>query len=667
MPQKEFNNVQIAPFFRWRFGDLCIKITIQYIHWGPMRHVIAGTAGHIDHGKSALVRALTGTDPDRLKEEQVRGITIDLGFAHLNLGDVQVGFVDVPGHEKFVKNMLAGVGGIDFVLLVVAADESIMPQTREHFDICRLLGVSSGIVVVNKMDLVDPEMLELVLEEVQETVAGSFLEKAEIIPVSSKTGEGIDRLKQAIHDLALAMRPRPSNRLLRLPIDRAFSIRGFGTVLTGTLTSGEIQKDQEIELVPGGLIAKVRGLQVHGEMTNHAMAGQRTAVNLQGVDLAQVERGMAVTVPHIFKSTQILDVRLSLLPSAKPLKNLVKVRFHQGTIEVLARVALIGQDMLAPGETTYAQLRLDTPVFCLHGDAFIIRRFSPTITIGGGVILHPNPSKHKSTDKKTLTALQGLDLGDFAEKIPVLLATAPKRAIDMNELNSLLGLPGPEINKICANLAKSGKLVLIPASSPILVLPHIIESLQKETLAQISGFHKENELQKGISKEELRKRFYDDLPIEVFRYCLDGLVEKRRITFLEDAISLYGREIQLTPEAEKIRESIETAIKDGDFQPPSLSDLQQSLPANPEEIRRIFFWMIKEKILVKLSEDVFYHKSTLEGIKQQIKAKFAPGAKFGVAEFKDLFDITRKHAIPLLELLDRERFTRRVGNDRVLL
>ena len=373
-----------------------------------MKHVIVGTAGHIDHGKSALVRALTGTDPDRLKEEQLRGITIDLGFAHLSLGDVQVGFVDVPGHEKFVKNMLAGVGGIDFVLLVIAADESIMPQTREHFDICRLLGVNTGIVVINKTDLVDPEMVELVIEEVAETTAGSFLEKAEIIPVSSKTGEGIDRLKQAIHDLALAIRPRPSNRLLRLPIDRAFSIRGFGTVLTGTLTSGEIQKDQEIELIPGGLTAKVRGIQVHGTMTGHAIAGQRTAVNLQGVDLAQVERGMVVTVPRIFRSTQILDVRLSLLPSAKPLKNLIKVRFHQGTLEVLARVALIGQDTIAPGESTYAQLRLDEPVFCLHGDAFIIRQFSPTITIGGGLILHPNPCKHKSTDKHDAHSIKGI-------------------------------------------------------------------------------------------------------------------------------------------------------------------------------------------------------------------------------------------------------------------
>jgi selenocysteine-specific elongation factor len=632
-----------------------------------MRHVIVGTAGHIDHGKSALVRALTGIDPDRLKEEQLRGITIDLGFAHLDMGDVQVGFVDVPGHEKFVKNMLAGAGGIDFVLLVVAADESIMPQTREHFDICRLLGVSAGIVVVNKIDLVDPEMIELVSDEVAETTLGSFLEGAEIIPVSSKTGEGIDRLKKAIHDLSLTIGQRPSNKMLRLPIDRAFSIRGFGTVVTGTLTSGQIQKDQEIELIPGGLRARVRGIQVHGAMKGQAIAGQRTAVNLQGIDLAQVERGMVVTVPHVFRSTQILDVRLLLLPGAKALKNLIKVRFHQGTLEVLARVALIGQDALEPGESAYAQLRLDAPVFCLHGDAFIIRQFSPTITIGGGTILHPNPPKHKSTDKQTLNALRALDRGRLSEKIPILLATDAKRAMDLNELNSLLGLPVPDLIRLCSDLAQSGKLVMLPAPAPILVLPQVVESLRRETLTQVTDFHKENPLQKGISKEELRKRLYDNLPLEVFRYCLDGLVEQRKISFLEDAVSTHGREVQLTAEGQQVREMIEAYFQRAGYQPPPISDLQNSIAADPEEIRRIFFWMIKEKILVKLSDDLVYHRLTLESVKKQIKAKFTPGTKFGVAEFKELFDLTRKHAIPLLEFLDREKFTRRLGNDRVLL
>jgi len=632
-----------------------------------MRHVIVGTAGHIDHGKSSLIRALTGTDPDRLKEEQARGITIDLGFAHLDMGDVQVGFVDVPGHEKFVKNMLAGVGGIDFVLLIVAADESIMPQTREHFDICRLLGVKSGIVVITKTDMVDDEMVELVTEEVRDAVKESFLENADIIPVSSKTGEGTDRLKAAIHDLGLAIRQRPANRLLRLPIDRAFSIRGFGTVLTGTLTSGEIQKDQEVELVPGGLIAKVRGVQVHGEMTGMAISGQRTAVNLQGVDLAAVERGMVVTVSRTFMATQILDVRLSLLADAKPLKHLVKVRFHQGTKETLARVALIGQDTLAPGETSYAQLRLDEPVFCLHGDAFIIRRFSPTITIGGGLVLHPNPSKHKSTDHSALEALRKLDGTDIKEKIPVLLAVDAKRAISLKELNSLLGLPVDELARICKELSEAKKIVMLPASSPFLVLPAVVESLKKSTLALLTNFHKENPLQKGLSKEELRKRFYDDLPLEVFRHCLDGMAEKRQIAVIDEAVSLYGREASLSAESENVRKMIVAALLEAGVQPPTLAELQDELDADPKEIRRIFFWMIQEKQLVKIAEDLVYLRTTLDEIKRLIKEKFTAGAKLGVPDFKDIFGITRKHAIPLLEFLDREKFTRRLGADRVIL
>jgi selenocysteine-specific elongation factor len=632
-----------------------------------MRHVIVGTAGHIDHGKSALIKALTGVDPDRLKEEQLRGITIDLGFAHLDLGDVQVGFIDVPGHEKFVKNMLAGVGGIDFVLLVIAADESIMPQTREHFDICRLLGVGSGIVVINKTDLVDPEMIELVQDEILEATAGSFLDGSEIIPVSSRTGEGLDRLKKTIHDLSLSVRLRPSNRLLRLPIDRSFSIRGFGTVVTGTLTSGEIQKDQEVELIPGGLTARIRGVQVHGQMTGLATAGQRTAVNLQGVELSQVARGMVVTVPDLFRATQILDVHLNLLPSAKPLRNLIKVRFHQGTIEVLARVALIGQDALAPGESAYAQLRLDAPVFCLHGDSFIIRQFSPTITIGGGKILHPNPSKHKSTDKKVRDILQKLDSGRLSDKIPVLLAAATKSAMDLNELDSNLGLPLPDLKKICSDLARTGGVVMIPAPSPILVLPDTIDSLTQETLALVSDFHKKNVLQKGISREELRKRIYDGLPAEVFKYCLEMLVEKHRLSLQKETVSLYGREVQLSSEGEQLREKIEAVFKQSGFQPPLLSELLASVDEDPEEVRRIFYWMIKENILVKIAEDFVYLQTTLEDIKEKTKGRFAAGTKFGVADFKEIFNLTRKHTIPLLEYLDREKFTRRQGNERILL
>jgi selenocysteine-specific elongation factor len=328
-----------------------------------MRYVIVGTAGHIDHGKSTLVKALTGTDPDRLKEEKLRGITIDLGFAHLSIGDLQFGFVDVPGHERFVKNMLAGVGGIDFVLLVVAADESVMPQTREHFDICRLLGIPAGVVVITKSDMVEPDLVDLVRDEIRDLVAGSFLENAPVIPASSRTGEGIEQLRRELVAVAGQIASRPAERVLRLPIDRVFTIRGFGTVATGTLLSGELRRDEEVELVPGGRITRVRGLQVYGKMTDHAVAGQRTAVNLQGLALDEAARGMVVTVPRLFQPSSLLDISLHLLPGAAPLRNLRKVRFHHGTSEVLARVALIGTDTLPPGEAAFAQLRLDAPVF----------------------------------------------------------------------------------------------------------------------------------------------------------------------------------------------------------------------------------------------------------------------------------------------------------------
>jgi selenocysteine-specific elongation factor len=522
-------------------------------------------------------------------------------------------------------------------------------------------------VVINKIDLVDEEMIELVQDEIMETVEGSFLDGSEIIPVSSKTGEGIERLKRAIHDMSLTVRLKPSNRMLRLPIDRSFSIRGFGTVVTGTLTSGEIRKDQEVELIPGGLTARVRGVQVHGKMTGEASAGQRTAVNLQGVDLDQVARGMVVTVPKIFAATQIMDVHLHLLPSAKPLRNLIKVRFHQGTIEVLARVALIGRETLAPGESSYAQLRLDAPVFCLHGDPFIIRQFSPTITIGGGKILHPNPAKHKSTDKNILDVLQKLDTGRLTEKIPVLLAVDAKRAMDLSELDSLLGFPMPDLKKLCSDLAEAGELVMIDAPSPILVLTSTIEELMKDTLERVKNFHDQNTLQKGISREELRKRIYDGLPLELFRYCLEKLVEKKKLSLEKELVSLFGREVQLSEHGEQLRERIESLFTEAGFQPPTFSQLQSSLNEDPDEVRRIYFWMIKEKILVKIAEDFVYHRSTLEAIKDKIKSRFSAGAKFSVADFKEILDLTRKHSIPLLEFFDREKFTRRHGNERILL
>lgn len=632
-----------------------------------IRHLIVGTAGHIDHGKSALVKALTGIDPDRLKEEQVRGITIDLGFGHLELEGVQVGFVDVPGHERFVKNMLAGIGGIDCVLLAVAADESIMPQTREHFDICRLLGIRTGIVVITKIDLVEPELVELVREEVSEIVRGSFLERADVIPVSSKTGEGLEPLKRALRTLALSAPERSSDRLLRLPVDRAFSMRGFGTVVTGTMASGRLRKDEEVELIPGGLIAKVRGIQVHGQAMESAVAGQRTAVNLQGIDLSQVERGMSLTVPHLFRATQILDVRLDLLPTSRPLKNFSKVRFHHGTSEVLARVALMGQSTLEPGKSALAQLRLEAPALCLHGDAFIIRQFSPAATIGGGRILHPHPVKHKVMDRQALVLLQSLVGGDLVKKLPSLVGAHPRQMMGLRELNADVGLREDELKSLCAAAAAAGNLVVVPGPLPILVLPARLEALKEETVSLVARFHQEHPLIRGISREELRKRAYDGLPAEVFRFCLEKLSEEQKISVQEDMVALHGREVQLSSTGLIIKEMVESLLRQAGWQPPSLAEIPGLVSADPAEVRKICFWMLKEKILVRISDDLVFHHATIQEMKNRIRERYPTGARFGVAEFKELFDLTRKHAIPLLEYLDREHFTRRQGSERILL
>jgi selenocysteine-specific elongation factor len=632
-----------------------------------MRFVIAGTAGHIDHGKSALVKALTGTDPDRLIEEKLRGITIDLGFAHLKLGDLQIGFVDVPGHEKFVKNMLAGVGGIDFVLLVVAADESVMPQTREHFDICRLLGIRAGIIVITKMDLVEPDLIEVVHDEVRDMVRGSFLEGAPVVTVSSKTGEGMEELRRALSELAAVLPNRSLDRKFRLPIDRVFSVRGFGTVVTGTMTSGKLLSDSQVEVIPASITARVRGIQVYGHDSDAAVAGQRTAVNLQGIDREQVERGMVLTDPGVFAATQIIDVRMSLLPGARPLKNLLKVRFHQGTSEILARVALLGCESLEPGASAYAQLRLEAPAFCLHGDAFIIRQFSPAVTIGGGRVLNPHPAKHKNTDRSATAYLEVLERGSAADAVLAMISMQAPRAVDLGELNSLFGMPEAELRLVCDSLAKDKKILVVPATPPVCLLPENAKALEKSTLALLTEFHEQNPLQRGLSREELRKRVYGELPQEVFRYILDQLVQKKRISLQEEVVGIFGREVQLSPGEESTRKKIEAVFRDAGFQPPAISELTGAIREEPELVRRIYFWMLKQRILIKVSDELTWHHSALEEIKTTIRSTYKSGDVFGVAAFKELFGMTRKHAIPLLEFLDRERITRRQGNDRVLL
>ncbi len=431
------------------------------------KHVIVGTAGHIDHGKSTLVKALTGTDPDRLEEEKRRGITIDLGFAFLNLGDVRFGFVDVPGHEKFVRNMLAGVGGIDLVVLVIAADESIKPQTREHFDICRLLGIPRGIVAITKSDLVDSDVLGLVRLEVEEFIRGSFLEGAPIVPVSAATGAGLDALRQELLRVAEAVPTKDATRHFRLPIDRAFSMKGFGTVVTGTLVSGALNVEDEAELYPLRKRVRVRGLHSGGKPVSLAVAGQRTAVNLAGIEREEIQRGMVLAPPKVFEPTKRIDARISLLPSARPLKNRARVHFHQGTAEAIADVVFITGNVLAPGESALAQLRLDHPVLLLPGDRFILRQFSPVVTIGGGIALDVHALRHKRADAAVTPFLETLERGNHDEILAAFAESAPQ-GLSLPQIIARTGWTDAEIQQVTAKLV-GAKLLRVIGDQPFTV------------------------------------------------------------------------------------------------------------------------------------------------------------------------------------------------------
>lgn len=434
-----------------------------------IQHVIVGTAGHIDHGKSTLVEALTGTHPDRLEEEKRRGITIDLGFAFLNLGSVRIGFVDVPGHEKFVRNMLAGAGGIDVVLLVVAADESIKPQTREHFEICQLLAIPRGVVAITKSDLVEPDVLGLVKLEIEEFVRSSFLQGAAIVPVSARTGAGLDVLKAELLRAAQAAPKKDASRYLRLPIDRSFAMKGFGTVVTGTLVAGSVKIDDEVELYPIGKRLRVRGLHSGGKAVEHAVAGQRTAVNLVGIDHAEIARGMSLAPPGIFEPADRVDARITVLPSAKRLKNRARVHFHQGTAETIAEVILLEGDELSPGAFGFAQLRLKERTLLLPGDRFILRQFSPVVTIGGGTVLDVKPMRHRRNDASVAPALQTLAGGNREEILLAIAQSSRAGAVSAREIVARTGWTEAEIEAIARALAAVGKLRVIFSQQPVVL------------------------------------------------------------------------------------------------------------------------------------------------------------------------------------------------------
>jgi selenocysteine-specific elongation factor len=635
-----------------------------------MKAVIVGTAGHIDHGKSALVRALTGIDPDRLEEEKRRGITIDIGFAHLDLSgpageSVRIGFVDVPGHERFVRNMLAGIGGIDLVLLVVAADEAIKPQTREHFDICRLLSIQRGITVLTKSDLVDPETLEVVTMEIAEFLRGSFLDPttSPIIAVSSKTGAGLDWLKGELARVASEIPAKDSTAAFRLPIDRVFTMKGFGTVVTGTLISGTVHKDQELQLHPGGKRLRVRGVQVHGTAAQQAIAGQRTALNLAGVETAELARGMMLTPPEMFHPTSRVSVTLDLLGSANPLRDRGRVHLHACTAETIAEVSLLGAKQLQPGQSGLARLKLADPLLLLPGDRFIVRQFSPVVTIGGGRVLdaaEPRRAKAKSGDR--LAFLQTIATGDAQE---ALLARIARRGFDGLSLGDAVAETGwlpARIEQLSAELVKNGKGTLFEG---LLLSPGILESLRAQMSVKVAQFHQANPLVAGIGKEQLRETL--GLREKVFHGVLDSLVCEKKLEVSGEIVHAAGKGVVLRDEEAESKSQIEQAFAQAGLKVPLLKDVLASLPVDRIRAQKIVTLLLRDRVLVKLADDLVFHRDALEALRRQIAAQKTKTPKLNVGNFKDLFGVTRKYAIPLLEYLDRERVTRRVGDDRIIL
>jgi selenocysteine-specific elongation factor len=632
-----------------------------------MKSIIVGTAGHIDHGKTALVKALTGIDADRLEEEKRRGITIDLGFAHMDLptpsGDtLRLGFVDVPGHERFVRNMLAGVGGIDLVLLVIAADEAIKPQTREHFDILQLLGVQRGITVLTKSDAVDAETLEVVRLEVEEFLRGTFLDvsKSPIIAVSSLTREGLDELKSAMVTAASQVQPRDSHAIARLPIDRVFTMKGFGTVVTGTLVAGTIHREDELEVFPTGRRVRVRGVQVHGTIADAAIAGQRTALNLTGASTDDLSRGMTLVPPATFEKTRRADVSLRLLASAtRPLKNRARLHLHSYSMEMVVEVVLHGTKQVAPGGEAFARVKLPEAALLLPGDRFILRQFSPVVTIGGGVVLDASPSPRMPGHGDFLKVLaRGGDL-------PILRARIVSRNHNGIPMSQLIAETGKTRSFIEAQLSQAVNERQVLRLAELLIDMPSLEGLKLYIASSVDAFHKNNPLVGGIAKEQLREQV--GASAEVFDAVLGMLIRDKKIEVSGDLLRLPGRGVVMKDEEAESKKDIEGAFSSAGLNVPALREVIAGLKIDKLRAQKIVTLLLRDKILIKVSDELVFHRSALDELRRQLAAYKVKSRTIDVGKFKELTGVSRKYAIPLLEYLDRERVTRRVGDAREIL
>ena len=628
-----------------------------------MRSLIVGTAGHIDHGKSALVRALTGTDPDRLKEEKERGITIDLGFAHASLGEAGVvSFIDVPGHERFVRNMLAGAHGIDAVLLVIAADESVMPQTREHFHICRLLAIPRGLVVLTKCDLAYDDLKALAEVEARELVQGSFLDGAPVVRVSATTGEGLDGLVSALGSLSAALPARSVDGLLRLPVDRAFTLHGFGTVVTGTLVSGRLELGEEVELLPSGKRARARGLQVHGAAVAVAEAGNRVAVNLAGLEVEDIARGDVLARPGTLRPTSIVDVELTLLAGERPLKDQARVRVHVASGEYLARVRLLERGSLGPGETAAAQLRLERPAVAGRGDRLIVRSYSPAVTIGGALVVDPLARKQRRRAAPAPGTRKVLGEADPIRAAVLLVEEAGTGGIDAPRLAARVTVP---VDTLLAGLGREEAVVALGKEPPWLLSRAAAAELAQSARDVLARYHMEQPLRATMPREELRQNAFAGAPPLSFDHVMGAMAEAGDLRLSAEGVALARHAVRLSPEEQSARRALLDAARAAGLEG---LDLARSAPAGVdarlrERVSRV---LLAEGALRRVGDAVVLGEA-LDSLKAEVRQRWASGARLDVGAFKDLTRLSRKYVIPLLEYLDREKITRRSGPDRIVM
>lgn len=638
-------------------------------------NIIVGTAGHIDHGKTALVKALTGIDADRLPEEKRRGITVDLGFAEMSIGDAHFGFVDVPGHERFVKNMLAGASGIDIVILVIAATEGVMPQTREHFDICRLLGINTGIIALTKSDLADAETLELAKLDAAELVAGSFLEDAPIVPVSSHTGDGVDDIRQALQKVSDALTARREGLIARLPVDRSFSMKGFGAVVTGTLISGEIGLGDELELLPEGRNVRIRGLQTHGKAVETVHAGQRVAVNLAGVDHSEIERGAVLTERDILRPTQLVDVEMEVLPTAsRPLRSRQRVRFHIGTAEVLARVAVLNDsDQIEPGGRDLVQLTTEKPVTAVPGDRFILRSYSPQITIAGGIVIDNATAKHRRKDRPAVIERLS-QLVQYSENVDATVSTLidsrGSAGTTITDLQATTGFAKPVIKAVLERITESGKTV---SAGEYFIASGHLETLGTEALTSVEAFHKREPLSKGMPLETLRESVFPNIRDAIFQKVLGTVASSGKLILESDTIRLGGHTSVLSPGEAAVSEKLLAIYNSAGLAVPKMEEAIAAATSGSavteKKARDLLHLLLNGNRLVKVTDEFYFAREMIDGLRTRLKtfADASADRLIDVAQFKDMAGISRKYAIPLLEYFDREKVTVRAGDKRLIL